>query len=337
VSERNRRWMGVLRTWLLSFAGLAAMSPAWANLVFGVISADSAGDAKSAWDPFISDISKSAGVDITGFYAPNYAGVAKAVDDGRVHIVFLSGRSAIEAIDAGAMEAFAQVMRTDGSRGYYATLLVRKDSGIDSLADIAGRPRALTLARGEPASVSGFLFAEQAFLLAKIGAPTFHFKKILTNSHIANALSVANREADIATNNSADFVRFAQRFPQEAESLKVIWQSQLIPHAQLLWRRDLPNATKDKLRNAILSYGQAKGEVGKRQDNNLKRMHNLAGFTASSNASLLPILDAALAIERERVMQDQSLKSPAQREQITRLEGEFSRVRAKLVGGAIAP
>jgi phosphonate transport system substrate-binding protein len=316
--------------WALLLGCSLIASARASDISFGVISADSPSDAKAAWDPFLADISKTSGLNISGFYAASYAGVSKAVMDGRVHAVFMSGRAAIEAVDVGAMDVFAQIARSDGSRGYYATLIVRKDSDIQTLADIASRPGAYILARGEPSSVSGFLFAEQAFLQAKILAPSLHFKKFITGGHVANALSVANHEADIATNNSADFTRFSQRFTQEASQLKVIWQSALIPHAQLLWRRDMPNATKEKLRAAILAYGQAKGADRKRQDSVLTRMHNLDGFVASTNASLIPILDAAQAIDVARISQDANLKPLAQREQITRVQGEYERVRAKL-------
>ncbi len=322
---RARRWSQAL----LCALAMCGVSPCFAVITFGVISADSAGAAKAAWDPLFADLSKKTGLEIIGFYAQNYDSVSRAVAEGKVQLAFMSGSAAIDAIDNGAMEVFAQVARTDGTKGYKATLLVRKDSGINSLADIAARPGKLVLARGEPRSVSGYLFAEHAFLSAQI-SPSLHFKKILTNGHLANALAVATLEADVATNNTADLVRFFQQFPDEHRKLKVIWESALIPHAHLLWRRDLPADSKQKLRAAILSYGAATGAEGKRQDGVLTKIHNLEGFVASHNNTLLPILDASQVVDRMRANEDQSMGPEQKRERLKKIEQDYARIAAKL-------
>jgi phosphonate transport system substrate-binding protein len=314
---------------LVCVAALCGLTPCLAVITFGVISADSAGSAKSAWDPLFADLSKKTGLEIVGFYAQSYESVSRAVADGKLQVAFMSGRAAIDAIDTGAMEVFAQVARTDGTQGYKATLLVRKDSGIHSLADIAARPGKLVLARAEPRSVSGYLFAEQAFLSAHL-SPSLHFRKILTNGHLANALAVATLEADVAANNTVDFVRFLQQFPEEHGRLKVIWESTLIPHAHLLWRRDMPAETKQKLRAAILSYGAATGPEGKRQDSVLTKIHNLEGFVASTNSTLLPILEASLAVDRIRSKDDQSMTPEEKRERLKKIEQDYARIAAKL-------
>jgi phosphonate transport system substrate-binding protein len=314
---------------LVILAAAFLMVPAFANIVFGAISGDSPAEAKKQWDPLFADLSKKTGIEITGFYANSYEAIAKAVSEGRVQMAFMSGLGGIEAVDSGAMDVFAQFARTDGSQGYHATLVVRKDSQINTLADIVARPGALTIARGGPTSVSGFLFAEKAFIEVRI-SPPLHFKNIMTNNHSANALSVATLEADVATNNTADFLKFAQTFPNEAAKLKVIWQSPLIPHANLFWRRDLPAATKEKLRAAILAYGTATGKEGKRQDSVLMNIHSLEGFVPATNASLRPILETSKAIDFARINDDTSASASVRRERLSVIEQHYARIEAKL-------
>jgi phosphonate transport system substrate-binding protein len=329
VARRRARALRIVLRCVTLCAVAFSVAPALASIVFGAISADSPGEAKKQWDPLFADLSKKTGIEITGFYANNYESIAKAVNEGRVQMAFMSGLGGIEAVDSGAMDVFAQFARTDGSQGYRATLLVRKDSPINSLADIVARPGVLTLARGGSTSVSGFLFAEKAFIEAKI-SPPLHFKKIMTNNHNANALSVATFEADVATNNQPDFVKFAQSFPDEAAKLKVVWQSTLIPHANLLWRRDLPAATKEKLRAAFLAYGTATGKEGKRQDSVLINIHNLEGFVPATNASLKPILETSKAIDFARVNDDTSASPSVRRERMSVIEQHYARIEAKL-------
>ena len=56
----------------------------------------------------------------------------------------------------------------------------------------------------------------------------------MIDNHQNNALSVANNEVDVATNNTADLERFAQHFPDQYARLHILWQSTLIPHAVII-------------------------------------------------------------------------------------------------------
>ena len=76
------------------------------------------------------------------------------------------------------------------------------------------------------------------------------------------ALAVANGEADVATNNTADFSRFTLQFPAEAGSLKVLWQSELIPHAQIVVRRDYPPELQRQVQQFLIGYARRPGPGG---------------------------------------------------------------------------
>jgi hypothetical protein len=92
--------------------------------------------------------------------------------------------------------------------------------------------------------VSGFIVPQlQLFLPNHIVMET-RFLSEVVGTHQTNALAVANSEADVATNNSADFERFKLRFPAETQRLQVLWESELIPHAQIVVRREYPAALR---------------------------------------------------------------------------------------------
>ncbi|MFB2351510.1 PhnD/SsuA/transferrin family substrate-binding protein, partial [Priestia megaterium] len=80
------------------------------------------------------------------------------------------------------------------------------------------------------------------------------FKRTLNSSHETNALAVANKQVDVATFNTESFDRLKETQPEKAEQLKVIWKSPLIPSDPLVWRTNLPEQTKQKIRNFIFTY-----------------------------------------------------------------------------------
>ena len=102
------------------------------------------------------------------------------------------------------------------------------------------------------------------------------FRGELVGTHQATALAVANGEADVATNNTADFERFTQQFPAEAARLSVIWQSELIPHAQIVIKRDYPPEFQAKVKTFLAGYARAKGPRGDAERAVLKSLHDLA-------------------------------------------------------------
>ncbi len=299
------------------------------ELLFGIIAGDSPGETKAAWDPLLSDMSRAVGLPVRGVYASSYASIARAAREGEVHLAWLSASAALDVVLTQKMDVFAQVARIDGTLGYRSLILVRSESPLRTLDDVAAMPATLSLTRGERESVSGFILPELAFAERRI-VPALHFKAIRTGTHSDNALAVANKEVDIATNNTADFVKFTERFPQEAKQVRPIWQSALILHAPVLWRTDLPVAVKDKLRRILLRYGDSANKDAKREQATLRGIHNLSGFVEANNEVLLPILDIRTATQRARALDSQFPSKAAKDARIEHIEREAALARAAL-------
>jgi phosphonate transport system substrate-binding protein len=79
-----------------------------------------------------------------------------------------------------------------------------------------------------------------------------------------NALAVARKQIDVATNNTSmvgdpdrdpKAGRLWQSKPDMAAQIRVIWKSPLIPHEPLVYRQDLPEDTKTALRDFFYNYG----------------------------------------------------------------------------------
>ena len=291
----------------LAGATLMALNPVAAQelkeLNFGIISTESSINLKSDWQPILDAMSKKTGLKINAFFAPDYAGVIEGMRFNKVHIGWFGNKSAMEAVDRASGEVFAQMVNAEGSKGYYSHLIVHKDSPLKSLDDMLKQGKNLSFGNGDPNSTSGFLVPSYyVFALNKIDAKTF-FKVSRSANHESNAMAVANKQVDVATNNSENLEKLKEKLPEKFKDIRIIWTSPLIPLDPLVMRKDLPEATKAKVRDFFLSYGQG----GQQEKDMLFKLSKLSGFKASSNDQLTPIRQLELFKNRNKLEADATL------------------------------
>jgi len=288
--------------------GLAA-GPAQAEVTeinFGIISTENSQALRQQWAPVLADMEKSIGMKVNPFFAPDYAGVIEAMRFNKVQLGYFGNKSAMEAVDRSDGEIFAHVVNADGSAGYYSLLITHKDSDIQSLADILAHPGKYKFGNGDPNSTSGFLVPSYyVFAQNKIDAKT-HFKNVVSASHETNLMAVLNKQVDVATNNNVDMEKVFARFPDRAGDIRIVWKSPVIPADPLVWRKDLPETVKTKIRNFVLSYGQANSTQRAQELANLKVL-TWSGWKASSNDQLLPIRQLELFKTRAKLEADGTL------------------------------
>lgn len=291
----------------LAGAALIALNPVAAQelkeITFGIISTESTQNLKSSWQPILDDMAKKTGMKINPFFAPDYAGIIEGMRFNKVHVAWHGNKSAMEAVDRAGGEVFAQMVNADGTQGYYSHLIVHKDSPIKSLDDMLKQGKNLSFGNGDPNSTSGFLVPSYyVFAQNKIDPKSF-FKLTRAANHETNALAVANKQVDVATNNSENLEKLKDRLPAKFNDIRVIWSSPLIPLDPLVIRKDLPEATKAKVRDFFYSYGKATQQ----EKDNLFNLTKLSGFKASTNDQLIPIRQLELFKTRNKLESDESL------------------------------
>jgi phosphonate transport system substrate-binding protein len=266
---------------------------------FGIISTEATQNLKGDWEPLIADMSRETGLKVTAFFAPDYAGIIEGMRFNKVQLAWLGNKSAMEAVDRAKGEVFAQMVNADGSQGYYSHLIVNKDSPVNNLQDMLAQAKNLSFGNGDPNSTSGFLVPGfYVFAQNKVDAKTI-FKVTRSANHESNALAVANKQVDVATNNSENLEKIQQRYPDKFKDIKIIWTSPLIALDPLVMRSDLPADTKEKLTKFFLSYGK-----DAREKEVLMKISKLSGFKASTNAQLLPIRQIDLFSQRTKIESD---------------------------------
>ncbi|WP_321799290.1 phosphonate ABC transporter substrate-binding protein [Caballeronia sp. J97] len=287
---------------------------------FGIISTDSSAALKQRWQPLIDDLNKQTGLDVKAYFATDYAGIIEAMRFNKVQMGFFGNASAIEAVDRSNGEVFAKVKYKNGEAGYYSLLITNANSKWKSLDQVLKNTKDINLGFGDPNSTSGTLVPSY-YLFAKNGINAKSaFKSVLPSSHEANMLAVVNDKIDVATNNTDMLDTIKTQHPELYPKVRVLWKSPLIPSDPLVWRRDLPQAAKDKLRTFFDHYAQK----DPREQAVMAAISGYSGFADSSNAQLVPIRQMALFQKKEQVQNDAHLDAADKKAQIAALDQKIA-------------
>lgn len=294
----------MIKKTLIAIALGMTLTATWAqNINFGIISTESTQNLKADWQPLIDDMAKQTGLKVTAFFASDYAGIIEGMRFNKVQVAWLGNKSAMEAVDRANAEVFAQMVNIDGTQGYYSHLIVHKDSPIKSLDDVLKNGKSIAFGNGDPNSTSGFLVPGFYVFSKNNIDPKTHFKVVRSANHETNALAVVNKQVDVATNNSENLEKFSERQPEKAKDIRVVWTSPLIPLDPLVMHKELPAATKEKLKNFFYNYAKTDA----REKEIVMKISKLSGFKPSTNAQLTPIRELDLFSKRNKVEADATL------------------------------
>ena len=287
---------------------------------FGIISTEATQNLKADWQPLLDDMAKQTGLTIKAFFAPDYAGIIEGMRFNKVQVAWLGNKSAMEAVDRANGEVFAQMVNADGTQGYYSHLIVHKDSPLASLDDVLKAGKSLSFGNGDPNSTSGFLVpGYYAFAQNKIDAKT-HFKVVRSANHETHALAVANKQVDVATNNSENLDKIKVRQPEKFKDIKIVWTSPLIPLDPLVLNKQMPDATKTKIKDFFYNYAKTDA----REKEIVMKISKLAGFKPSTNAQLTPIRQLDLFGKRNKIEGDATLADADKKTRLAEIDQQLA-------------
>lgn len=288
---------------LMAALPVAALAQDLKEINFGIISTESSQNLKSDWQPVLDDMAKKLGMKVNGFFASDYAGIIEGMRFNKVQVAWFGNKSAMGAVDRASGEVFAQMVNADGTLGYYSHLIVHKDSPIKRLDDMLKQGKSLSFGNGDPNSTSGFLVpGYYVFSQNKVDPKTF-FKVSRGANHESNALAVANKQVDVATNNSENLDKIKDRLPEKFNDLRVIWTSPLIPLDPLVIRKAMAEPLKSKVKEFFYNYGKG----SQQEKDNLYKISKLSAFKVSTNSQLVPIRQLELFKDRNKIDADAGL------------------------------
>jgi phosphonate transport system substrate-binding protein len=267
-------------------------------------------------------MSKAIGIKVNAFYSTDYAGIIEAMRFNKVQLAWYGNKSGMEAVDRSSGEVFAQVVSKDGSEGYYSHLIVNADSPYKSVEDILKCDESLDFGIGDPNSTSGFLVPTVYVFAARGIDAKGCFKTVRNGSHEVNAMAVANKQVDAATNNSEDLQRLEVKNPEARSKIRVIWTSPLIPLDPIVWRKDLDPGIKEKIYKFLLGFGRLGTDDEIKQDRAILANLLWSPFKPSSNDQLLTVrkLEASKALLKLQADDKVSAEEKAKQEDVLKAQ-----------------
>ncbi len=241
--------IGALCASVAAFTMLAV--PAMAGeLVMGLIPAENNEEMVKQFEPMRAYLESKTGQKVKVFTATDYTGVIEAMRKKRVDIAWFGPLSYYLAEQEAGAEAFAAGIRKGSdSHTYKSIFVVPGDSTIKTIQNLKGKNVAFV----DPASTSGGLMPTFMVKKATGRMPQDFFGKFTyAGSHDAAELAVKNKTVDAAADNDITYGKMLKKGLITKKTNRVLLESDPLPGSPLVYRKDLPEDLKAKIREAIL-------------------------------------------------------------------------------------
>ncbi|HZF45796.1 MAG TPA: phosphate/phosphite/phosphonate ABC transporter substrate-binding protein [Sphingomonadaceae bacterium] len=245
----------------LAFAGLAACSGKGGEadsqpLHVLLIPADGGTESGTLADyrPLFDAVGKSAGITFDLKVAQSYSAVVEALCSGNADVAFVGPVTYLQAKERDCAQLLAVGVK-DGQSVYYAGLFAPKTSSIKTIADLKGKD----VAFGDVNSTSSFAYPMAMLIEAGVD-PVKDLKALrLTGSHANSLAALIEGRVDAAALSFDSYDKAVREGVPGATGVKVIARSEPIPYPPLVVNTRLPDATKQKLRDAFEGAAKAPG------------------------------------------------------------------------------
>ena len=211
----------------LSACGGAELGTEENPIVWAVVPSGETDRVVSGFEDVAAMIFEETGLVVTPFVATEYAGVIEAMcsDPVKAHMASLATFSYILANENGCAEAALVAVRF-GSAKYNGQIFVRADSGIESIADLAGK----TFCRPDPLSTSGWIIPSITLKAAGVDPDTDLAQIVDAGSHDAAVAGVYNGDCDAGSSYVDARGTIEEDYPDVMDVIKVIELSVDIPN-----------------------------------------------------------------------------------------------------------
>ncbi|MDA8422026.1 MAG: phosphate/phosphite/phosphonate ABC transporter substrate-binding protein [Nitrospiraceae bacterium] len=203
-------------------------------------------------------LSKKTGVTIEITILSKYTNIIDRFHTQKMDGAFFGSFTGALAIRKLGVVPLARPVDLDNRSTYCGYLFVRKDGGIRTVKDMKGKKMAYV----DRATTAGYVFP-QAFLRKNGVMDTDHFfgEYFFTGSHDAAIDAVLDRNADIGAAKNTIYDRLRRENPRVDRELLVLAKSAHVPENGLCVRKDLDDALKQKLKQALLEMdGETEGK-----------------------------------------------------------------------------
>lgn len=229
-----------------------AEEPPKEELVMGFVPSRSVHEIQVSAGKIADFLSQSTGYKIKSVTLSNYAGVALAMKSRRVDFAFVGPINYLVIDDrVGAVPLTAAVRH--GQKGYHGLIIVRADSGIQTLQDLKGK----SVAFGDALSASGNLYPKAALKEAGIDLDE-DIRSLMLSSQSAVVTSVLTGKVDAGAiyddaRLNPEVLRY---YPEVTDHTRILYQTPTIPADPQIARASLNAAQREKLMASLLAMSR---------------------------------------------------------------------------------
>jgi len=214
-------------------------------------------DAAHKNDTFMQAMEAELGIKVNFIEAFEYAVGIEAMKSGKLDILLVSPMSYYQAERLADIEPLVTT-GTEGTIPYKTVFVTKSDrDDINSVADLQGK----TFAFVDPASLSGYLYPK-AKLLVDLGLdtdqlenPDYFFKTVTySGKHDSSVMGVVMGDYDAAAVALQILDSMTKAGLVKEEDIKIVGETDIIPSACYIMRKDLPQDLKDAIKSFYLGY-----------------------------------------------------------------------------------
>ncbi|TSA11948.1 MAG: phosphate/phosphite/phosphonate ABC transporter substrate-binding protein [Betaproteobacteria bacterium] len=227
-----------------------------ATLVFSYTPVEDPSVYENVFDDFMQHLSKVTGKRVRWYPAESYAAQVEAMRSGRLHIAGVATGPTPYAVNLAGFQPVAAMQRKDGGIGYTLQLIVPKDSGIKSVADLKGK----RVAHVTPSSNSGDI-APRALFAAMGVVPGKDYEVLYSGKHDNSIMGVVNKDYDAAPVASTVVERMQARGMFKPDALRVVYETAPFPRTAFGVAHNLTPELKAKIREAFLGFDFKKSKL----------------------------------------------------------------------------
>ena len=193
---------------------------------------------------------KETGLVVETFVATDYTAAIEALCSGQAQMGSLATFAAITAADRGC--AFPELVATRyGSPTYTGQIIARADSGITSVADLAGT----TFCATDETSTSGWIIP--SIMMRAVGInPDTDLEVLFAGSHDAAVMGVYNGDCDAGASYVDARAGVEDEFPDVMDKVVQVEISMEIPNDGVQFIKDFPAEEKQAIIDALLAIMQ---------------------------------------------------------------------------------
>lgn len=233
--------------------------------------------------PLADALSKKLGVKVEAFTASNYVGVVEGIGSGSVDFGFMPPFAYLLAKEQSNATPILTAKGRTGQPGYYSYLYTRKDSGINSIADIKGKKVAFV----DPSSTSGYIYP--GAMLVKGGLSLENdVTTQFSGGHDKSLQLLLNGDVDVIGSYDRITERFEKDFPEAKNTVVPIQESSMIPGITIVSSSSMDSDMQNKLKTALKEL-----ENDKETMELFSKLFNITGFAEVDENSYKEVEETA--------------------------------------------